>query len=428
MIRRPSSRKNRRSGAVAVVVAICLIPLIGVTAFAIDGGLLIAARRRAQTVADAAAYAAACQLYSKRTTDPTGLDSNGSAGAAALSNASANGYTNDGSTNTVKINIPPSTQSKLFQAKPGYAEVIVVFNQPRIFSAILGSGTFSITARSVARGIVVNTTSDSLVLLDPSASGAFTVTNATTLTTTGAIQVNSSNSSAAITTNGGGLTAPSIAIVGGYYVNNSGQLNVGSTSTAAPVMKDPLASLAAPDPSTLTSQPQSTISNTNGLTLQPGVFTNGLNIQSGSNVVLSPGVYYMKGSGFTVDGNSTVTGSGVTIYVDNSSGSTGSGFSVTNNSNVQLTPPTTGSYAGLVYFQDLNSAKTISNSGGTGSSIKGTIYAAGGTYNTNAGSSSTTFGSQLVVKDIYLSNGSNIKIDSSVAGTTAGVKSLIVVE
>ena len=428
MIRRSKTRKKRRSGAVAVVVALCLIPLIGVTAFAIDGGLLIAARRQAQTVADAAAHAAACQLYSKRTTDPSGLDASGSARAAAFSNALANGYNNDGSTNTVKINIPPTNLSKLFQAKPGYAEVVVVFNQPRVFSAILGSGTLSITARAVARGIVVNTTKNSLVLLDPTGSGAITLSNSTTLTTTGNIQVNSSNSTAAIATNGASLTTPSVAIVGGYYVNSNGQFNVGSAQTSAPILKDPLASLAAPDPSTLASQPQSTINNTKGLTLQPGVYNSGLHLAGGSSVVLSPGIYYMKGGGLTVDGSSSVTGSGVTIYVDNSNGSTGSGFSVTNNSSVQLTPPTTGAYAGLVYFQDPNSSKSISNTGGTGSNVKGTIYAAGGTYSAGTGTSSTTFGSQVIVKDINLSNGSNIKIDSSVPGTTAGSKSVTVVE
>ncbi|MHC5540840.1 TadE/TadG family type IV pilus assembly protein, partial [Singulisphaera rosea] len=37
-----------RKGASAVVVAICLVPLIGVMAFAIEGGLLMAQRRQVQ--------------------------------------------------------------------------------------------------------------------------------------------------------------------------------------------------------------------------------------------------------------------------------------------------------------------------------------------------------------------------------------------
>ena len=101
----------RRRGAVAVIVALCLIPLIGVTAFAIDGGLLMATKRRAQTVADAAAHAAACKLYSNTTTslDITGLDAKGTARAAALANAAANSFANDGSANSVNVNIPPKT-------------------------------------------------------------------------------------------------------------------------------------------------------------------------------------------------------------------------------------------------------------------------------------------------------------------------------
>ena len=57
-----SSSRDRRHGAVAVQVAICLTVLLGVAALAVDGGILMAERRHAQAAADAAALAAAVDL------------------------------------------------------------------------------------------------------------------------------------------------------------------------------------------------------------------------------------------------------------------------------------------------------------------------------------------------------------------------------
>jgi Flp pilus assembly protein TadG len=49
---------------VAAQVAICLVPLFGVAAFAIDCGTMYEFRRRTQSAADSAALAAAEDLYS----------------------------------------------------------------------------------------------------------------------------------------------------------------------------------------------------------------------------------------------------------------------------------------------------------------------------------------------------------------------------
>jgi len=414
MIRRSILPKKRRSGAVAVVVALCLIPLIGVTAFAIDGGLLIAERRRAQTVADAAAYASACRLYNNlsKNSDPTGLDPLGTARAAGYSNASANGYTNDGTTNTVKINIPPSNLSKLFQTKAGYAEVVVVFNQPRIFSAVLGSGTLSITARAVARGIrgqPAAYTTASLLLLDPSASSALQVSGGARLNADSPIQVNSSNASA-INVNGGSfMSAPSIQVTGGDTVQLGSSIQTTKSSavqTAAPTMTDPLASLAAPNPAPLT--PRSFSSTYGSATINPGVYAGGLSLGNGMNITMNPGVYYMQGGSFSVGGGVTLKGNGVTIYMDNGGGQ----LSLQGGANVTLTPPTSGTYAGLTYFQNRNSTKSLGMANGSTNNISGTIYAASATASFSGGTSSKS-GSQFVVKDLSVSGGSTFTLTTA---------------
>ena len=255
MIRRRSQSKNRRRGAVAVVVTICLIPLIGILAFAIDGGLLLGAKRRAQTIADTSAHAAACQLYLNYLSDTSGLDVSGKARQAALSMASANGYTNDGSISKVTINIPP--QSGYFKNQAHHAEILVTYYQTRMFSGIFGSGTFPISARAVARGTTSGGgpySSASLLLLDFNSAGSLNLSGASKVVAEAAIQVNSSNVQAAIATGSASASAPSIQIVGNYSATGSGYFTTtkdSSVRTAAPSVPDPLASLAAPDPSKL---------------------------------------------------------------------------------------------------------------------------------------------------------------------------------
>src|SRR6185437_17046795 len=101
-------RKSRRirRGTVAVLTALCLVAVMGFAALAIDAGLLHNDRRSAQAAADAAAMAGASSLFANYRTNQ-GADPTGSAAAKALAAAAANGFNNDGTTNTVVVNIPP---------------------------------------------------------------------------------------------------------------------------------------------------------------------------------------------------------------------------------------------------------------------------------------------------------------------------------
>src|SRR5207249_2591740 len=79
-----------RRGTVIVLVAVCLTALLGVVALAVEGGLLMDNRRRAQAAADAAALAAAGELYQHYRVNQ-GRD-DGSARAGALATAAADGF------------------------------------------------------------------------------------------------------------------------------------------------------------------------------------------------------------------------------------------------------------------------------------------------------------------------------------------------
>src|SRR5262249_32605828 len=135
-------RNERRSGIVAVFVAVCLTALIGVVALAIDGGMLYDQLRKGRSAADASAMAAAADL-SHTYPATRGTARAGPAQAAALAVASANGYTNDGVNSTVTVNIPPA--SGVYTGMAGYVEVIVTFNVQRGFSRIWSGANIPVT-------------------------------------------------------------------------------------------------------------------------------------------------------------------------------------------------------------------------------------------------------------------------------------------
>src|SRR5262249_5675252 len=112
--------RQGRPGVVVPMVALSLIGLLGFTAIAVDGGLLLTNRRHVQTAADAAALAAAIELFQN---SPTGTDTSGNAAASARKTAADNGFTDKKNGVTVTVNIPPL--SGTFANVPGYVEVII---------------------------------------------------------------------------------------------------------------------------------------------------------------------------------------------------------------------------------------------------------------------------------------------------------------
>jgi uncharacterized membrane protein len=128
-----------------------LLVIMGIMAIGMDGGRLLEKRRHAQATADAAALAAANSLFQ------LDLSSNGNASArssaaqtAALTVASANGFTNDHTTSTVTVNTPPS--SRVFAGQTDYVEVIVQYNLPKSFGAIFTNNNLPVSPTSAAEG------------------------------------------------------------------------------------------------------------------------------------------------------------------------------------------------------------------------------------------------------------------------------------
>jgi hypothetical protein len=347
------------------MVALCLTMLVAVVAIAVDGGMLQENRRRVQAAADAAALAAADDLYLNYPVN-SGLDTGGTAASAAQSTATANGFTNGDGDDTVTVNIPPL--SGKFVGQAGYAEVIITFNQSRYFSGVIGSGPLPVSARAVARGMW-SPYNNGVIVLHPTAPNSLSANgNGDVYVKNASIIVDSNSSSAATTVGNSYVADPNkpIAITGtnpGY----SGTFQ-GTVWTGQPAIEDPLAYLPAPDPSTMTTQ---TAGGGQTVNLQPGRYVGGLHFSGQTTVNMAPGIYYMDGGDFTFTGQGNLNASGVMIY------STG-GLDIEGNGSVTLSPPTTGIYTGISYFQSRTSTATAKIAGNGNFNVTGTVYAADG--------------------------------------------------
>ena len=216
---------SARRGMVAVLVALLLPVVVGVMALSLDGGLLYLQRQKAQSAADAAALAGAYQLY------------NGSNFSVAQSSAIAmgaqNGYT-----------IPSSSVTS---PQTGYIAVSVTGSQPRLFSAMWGAGTVSVTASAVARG-----TSIPLLESGPARPGDFghlghaLGDDVGVTAANGSIVVDSTSSSSILSSGSPSITTPELDLSGNirYSGNNPNKATV--TNYSQPNTPDPLAGIAAP--------------------------------------------------------------------------------------------------------------------------------------------------------------------------------------
>ena len=443
---------QRRRGATLVTMSVALVVLVGIMALALEGGSIMAERRRAQAVADAAALAAACDLsyqygFSK------GLDTTGKAADSALQVAYASQYYNQlGGTSLtdkqiaaalrhynsnivtkVSVNIPPKLSAD-FSGQAGYAEVVVLAMQPPGLSAIFGSGLRQVTARAVARGqwqpIKV-----AFLALEPNLPAALTLAlNASMTVTNGSVVVDSASLLSTAFALNGRISAPEVNLTGNY-LSLLNFLNSTKPNVGVPPTPDPLAYLSPPDPTTLPVQGRSLLPiylTLKPLVLQPGVYYGGIKIAGTASVTMNPGIYYMAGGGFTVADTASLTGLGVTIV--NAPILPTDMIAIACTGAVRLTPPTDGLYAGITIMQqkevvplplNLNPTMVIGANSlfGSSLSISGTIYAPQSIIGL-AGNGTAKVGSQVICRMAAVAANASVQInwDSTTARTPLPVR------
>lgn len=133
-----SIKTDGEQGQAIVIMALAMVALIAVLGLAIDGGGLLLLQRSTQNATDAAILAA---TYARCTNAVVGAE------AAALAAAAANGFNNDGVTNTVTMNYPPTSGPRA--GDTDHMEVIINAKKTPYFIQLIYRGPLEVTVRAV---------------------------------------------------------------------------------------------------------------------------------------------------------------------------------------------------------------------------------------------------------------------------------------
>jgi len=196
------------------------------------------------------------------------------------------------------------------------------------------------------------------------------------------------------------VTLNSVGGVGGVQASNN--FHVTAYRPYSPALPDPFANVT-PDPAAMacnaTTTGNSSNGNGNGATSSVGPVAltenttlpyvdatgktincfSSLSVGSNRTLTLPAGTYYINGGDAFIQGNLSCTG--CTIVLTNSSSSstaTIGGFKVNASSNINMTAPTTGTYAGIALYQDRRAVDSNANvnkiNGNSSSIITGAMY------------------------------------------------------
>jgi hypothetical protein len=263
------------------------------------------------------------------------------------------------------------------------------------------------------------TTGQTIFVLDPSAGGALSLSGSAGINIAGGVYVDPSSSSALSASGAPSIKASVIDVHGGVQKSGSPSFSPSPTAGAA-VAADPLGSLPEPSTSGLTNHGTENLSGASSATIQPGVYS-AINVSGSASLTLASGTYIIEGGGFSVSGAGSVTGSGVLIVNAGSkyptTGGTYGSITLSGSGSYKLTPPTTGTYAGIVIFQARDNTKAMTVSGAA-SGMTGTIYAPAASLTI---SGSGQLNAALVVDTLTLSGAAvaNAMTLSAPSGTVA---------
>jgi hypothetical protein len=386
-----------RRGFVMVTMLCGMVALLALVGLAVDVGYEEYLKTCMQTAADAAAVGGVQEL---RASGGTNLV------AAAKADASANGFTDGGRSVTVTVNNPPSTG--YYTADNGAVEVTISQSVPTFFMSVVGIATGTVQARAVAR---LGSSPNCFYALSPTGSGAFSASGGVTVQISCGAVINSSNSSALSVSGGSHVTASSISVVGGASISG------GSVVSPNPV----LGSSASSDPfAALPSLTRGSCDHTNfgvsggaTTTVSEGTYCGGISISGGSRVTFNSGTYFLVGGGLSVSGGSSISGSGLLFYNTRAAGYGYGAISLSGGCSINLSARTTGTYAGILFFQDraVASGTGSSFSGGSSSTLAGALYFPTTSVSYSGGSSAAY--TIVVANTVSFSGGSTLNNDYS---------------
>jgi hypothetical protein len=379
-----------RKGQTAILFTLAAVPLFGMLGLVVDIGYAYFRKQAAQAAADSAAGAAAEAAYvsanggatcgsPKVTCYATEYTCPASPANPPTDNigsgclyAKANGFV------TTPGKIAVTFQSGV-GAAPTASGVTISYwvvarvseDIPQLFSAVLGFPTMKVVARATT-GTRSASGGGCVITLNPSADNALSVSGSASLTSGCGVFVNS-NSASALNTNGGGLvttTGTATTQIVGNCPNNGCNISP-APQTGVSQVTDPFADMSPPTEGTC--QSLSALGSQETRTIDPGTYCGtGFNLTSHNTLKLNPGVYILDvtSTAMAIDlsGHATLSGDGVTIYIKHGA------VNMTGGTTMTLTAPTTGTWQGILFYQDRADTTAATLEGGSGQTLNGVLY------------------------------------------------------
>jgi hypothetical protein len=376
------------------MATVSIFMMIGMLSLAVDLGWGYFRRDAAQTAADAAASAVvqaamassassqACGSNKVWCGSPAGTATNCPATAPGSASTSfdngcilayANGFVTSGNqTVTITANTTSPAPTVPGTAVTYWATVKIVENASSFFGSPIGGGLLNSTATATAAiessGAIFN---DCIYVLSTTASPALSINNGAHITTSSCgvyINSNSTSGNKALYVDGATLTSSTIDIVGGYTNPNGGSIS-SVPHTGMSAVADPFASLPSLTPAGTCNSGNFTAYQATAYTPTAGTYCN-FNLSNGNSATMGPGIYIINGGTFNIQSGPLNGTAGVMVYLVN-----GATVSIANGATVNMTAQSTGTYAGILFYQDRGSAESSSDfAGGANMTFNGTMY------------------------------------------------------
>jgi hypothetical protein len=392
--------RSKETGQALVLAAMGLTLFILAAGLGIDMGYLRYQKRLQQSAADSAAIAGAAEI-------PFSGCSTGSC-PGATTDAASNGYTDGADNVTVTVYSPPNDGPHA--GLSGYVEVLVTKIQPTFFVKIAGVNSATVTARAVA--YLSGNLQNCMYALD-TGNGGITNTGNVSASNCGIISNHNLH-------NTGNITAREIGVVGN---TTGGGTNQPTPKTGIVPAADPLSYLQPPAAGGCLGAGAGNINGSTPVTLNPGNYCGGISIQGTQNVTLNPGIYTISGGGLSFRGTGTVSGTGVTLYI----GASGGTVSLSGAQTVNLSGPTTGADAAILFYQDPGNTSAATITGASNSKFEGALYFPSATLTIDATGNNAAY-TIAVAKRLHLGGTLNFPSDFSSLPNGSPIKNAVLVE
>ena len=342
-----SSYFRETKGNIAIATALMVPLLAGAAGFGVETAFWYHKDLELQQAADKSAYTAA--LEKRAGSNSSKILS------AATSMATENGY----QPGTLAVHYPPIAGA--YTGNTSAIEVDLSIEVPRYFTGLFFDDNVGESVRAVA---LMQTAANACILaLSKTAAHAARFSGSSNLNLVGCTVMSDSMADDSVRVQGSAqLTTDCIIAVGNVNLTSGAHTSVcPAPITQAPPVADPFASLAIP-----TVSGNKTVGGGSS-PIQPGNYTSGMNI-SGTRT-MQPGIYVVSGGDFKINANANVTGTGVTIYIK-----AGTNVSINGNATVNLSAPTSGTYAGMLFFGERTGTGNVNMNGTAASKLTGAIY------------------------------------------------------